>query len=223
MNHFPQKIPIAGRERMCLGLVRSQILVGKTLVDIGSSFGWLEKELIKSGAKLIGIEKDRDALAFAQKNVGPKAKFILGNVLNIPIQRDTADIVALFDVIEHIPRGTEERALREIRRILKKGGVLLLSTPHFHPITNLFDPAWYFGHRHYSEEKIKKLCNEESFKIIDWSVKGSIWNVMHLLWFYVMKNMFRQVSPQNQWFDKKDDEEYSQNGIFTIFAILKKI
>lgn len=48
------------------------------------------------------------------------------------------DFVNMLEVIEHIPRGEVAFYLSEIRRVLKTGGKLLLSTPNY-PIKRFYD------------------------------------------------------------------------------------
>ncbi len=54
----------------------------------------------------------------------------------------------------------------EAYRVLKKGGVFYLSTPYDNFFAKIFDPAWYFGHRHYSLNRLKNFAELNGF-IID--------------------------------------------------------
>ena len=67
---------VSGRVLACLNLLKQYKLKGKTIVDIGSSFGWLEKELlaIEKSIEIIGVEPDSNAVAFSNKNI-KNAKF----------------------------------------------------------------------------------------------------------------------------------------------------
>lgn len=162
---YPKSVPIHGRVRVCLEMVRAQGIKAKKVVDVGSTFGWLEKTLENDGAKeIIGVELSAPAVAFAKK-LAPKATFFEGSALDLPIKDGVADIAFLFDVIEHVPVNTEPKALQELHRVLRKGGTLLLSTPHSHPIANVIDIAWYLGHRHYSPEHITQLLKDAGFKV----------------------------------------------------------
>lgn len=221
---YPTTIPIIGRARVCLELIKSLNLKGKTLVDIGSSFGWLEKELEDMGVDLIGVDPDPASVKFARKNLGSRAKFIVGSVLKIPLKSESCDIVTLLDVIEHVPRKAELVALAEINRILKKGGYLLLSTPNTHPLINLLDPAWYFGHRHYGREKIAGLIKKSGFKITYHSVRGNLLNPIHTNWFYLTKLLFGVKQPRNKLIESISDYGYNiENGFFEHFILAIKI
>lgn len=222
-NTYPKDIPICGRTRACLDLVKRQPLKGRIVVDIGSSFGWFEKELLGSGARLIGVEPNKDAVEFAQNYLPRKVKFIIGDALNIPLEDEVAGIVVFFDVIEHLPSGKEKNALKEIRRILKKDGILLLSTPNSRFLMNFLDPAWYFGHRHYTDREITSLLKESGFEILEHKKKGGFLSIAYMLWFYIMKWIFRKVNPRGELLEFLDDLSYtSDNGFFTHLIVAKK-
>lgn len=222
-KNFPISVPISGRVRICLEFLKSQKIDGKTIVDIGSSFGWLEKEIQNYDAKeIIGIEPNKKAKEFAQKNVRG-VKFLQASVFKIPLTENYADIVLLFDVLEHVPKNKEENALQEIYRILKKGGILLLSSPYSHLLSNILDPAWYFGHRHYSEEQISKVLSRAGFKIESFKVRGSIFSCFYLWWFYFLRKIVNNPLPRNIFLEKLDDKGYDQEGITNLFLVARKI
>lgn len=223
MSDFPKEVLISGRVRVCLDLVKRFSLRGKVVVDIGSSFGWLEKELIKEKPKtLYGIESNKAAVDFARTNV-PGVEFIHGDGAKIPLKKSSADLLILFDVLEHVPAGSENTLLGEINRVLKKGGTLLLSTPNQHFLSNLFDVAWYFGHRHYSKETVSKMLAENGFKVAQLETKGSILSSLYLTWFYIAKRILGTNQPRSSFFEKLDDDGYQKTGITDIFLSAIKI
>ncbi len=220
---FPKKIPINGRVRICVEMVKKQKVTDNIVVNIGSSFGWLEKEIqILKPERLIGIEINQEAVKFARQNV-PGVGFLVGDALDLPLESNLADLAFLFDVLEHVPKGTEHQALKETNRVLKKGGILLLSTPNSHPVSNILDLAWYFGHRHYSKDKISKLLKKAGFKITYIESKGNIFSSLYLTWFYICKILFRINQPRNVFFEKVDDQGYKNQGITDIFLVAQKV
>lgn len=221
--NFPNKIKINGRVRVCLELVKKLELKGKILVDIGSSFGWLEKEIADMGLKrIVGVEPNKHALEFARKNV-QGVEFRGGSALKTGLADSFSDIIVLFDVIEHVPKYSENKAFDEVRRILKKGGTLLLSTPYNHFLNDLLDPAWYFGHRHYSTEAITKLLKSSGFELEWIEVKGKFWTLIYLLWFYINKWMFMGIFRNFSWLDNKYDRSFEGRGINTIYILARKL
>lgn len=222
-NYFP-KVAIKGRVRVCLETLTSLGIKGKYIVDIGSSIGWLEKELLKSNPKkLVGVEPDAGAVTYAQKRVS-KAHFVKTSADKIPLSDAVADIVIMFDVLEHVPKDEEHNALEEANRILKQHGKLVLSTPNNHILTNLLDPAWYFGHRHYQRSFLKSLLRKASFKVEKFEIRGGLWSSVNLIWHYLMKWILKKPLVVNKFLERKDDQEFSKKtGIHTLFLIASKI
>lgn len=220
---FFKKVEVKGRVRVCLETVISLGIKGKTVIDVGSSIGWMEKKLLKyQPKKLIGIEPDAKAVAFAKKKV-PDATFFVGMADKLPIASGKADIVIMFDVIEHVPVDGEPKALKEASRVLKRGGKLALSTPNSHPLTTIMDFAWYFGHRHYSKEKIERLVEKAGFKIESFEVRGGIWSSLNIDWHYFLKWVLKKPYITNSFLTEMDDKQFSKKGIHAIFLKAKKV
>lgn len=222
---FTLKMAVSGRVLACLSLLKKYKLKGKTIVDIGSSFGWLEKEIleIEPSVKMIGVEPDKNAVDFSIKNI-KKAKFLVGDALNLPVKNASADIATLFDVIEHVPAGTEGQALLEVYRILKPKGLLFLTTPNSQASMNFLDLAYYFGHRHYTKNKLLKLLGSSGFRIIEFSIKGGYWFSIYLIWLYVTKRLTGNFLPRNKFLEQKEASEFSSSraGIHTHFIVAQK-
>jgi ubiquinone/menaquinone biosynthesis C-methylase UbiE len=101
---------------------------GKTLIDLGCGDGQWSLEVSKRyNVKLIGVDYNQLRLERYKQNV-PQAEAHFGSCLEIPLENDCADIVMFHQVLEHIPE--PGAALREIHRILRAGGWLILSVPN---------------------------------------------------------------------------------------------
>ena len=222
-NYFP-KVAIKGRVKVCLKTLMLLGIKGKYIVDIGSSIGWLEKELLKyKPKKLVGVEPDAGAVLFSQKR-GKEATFIKASATKIPISDGTADIVVMFDVLEHVPKSEEKDALKEANRILKKGGKLVLSTPNSNFLTNILDFAWYLGHRHYRKEHLTNILKNAGFKIKKLEIRGGLWFSVYLIWHYFTKWILRKPLVVNKFLMEKDDKQFlEKEGIHTIILIASKI
>lgn len=223
---FTLDIAVSGRVLACLSLLKTYNLKHTTLVDVGSSFGWLEKELliIDKTVKIIGVEPDENAVKFSNKNI-KGAKFLVGDALKLPVKDSYADMVTLFDVIEHVPKNTENVALSEVNRVLKSKRLLFLSTPNSTLFMNLLDPAFYFGHRHYKLEKLKKLLKNNGFKIVRSTIKGGYWFSFYLIWLYITKRITGNFLPRNKFLEKKEATEFTSDkqGIHTHFIVAQKV
>lgn len=194
-------------------------LRGTLILDIGPSFGWFERMALESGcAEVIGMEPKSENFYAAQIEV-PGAQFIEGSALDIPFEDEFFDVVVMFDVIEHLPKGTESLALSEIYRVLRKGGKMVLSTPFKHPLSCAFDPAWYFGHRHYSVEALQGLARNSGFIVGGVEVRGGYYEMASALLMYFFKWIFNTEIPFKSWFEGKKKKEYlgAKKGIETLY------
>jgi SAM-dependent methyltransferase len=110
-------------------------LSGKRIVDLGLSRGLLLERFRRyAGAQLRGIEIDPAEIERAQaRGLEPLQHFVNvfdGNVMTarLPYDDESADVVLAGEILEHVV--DTEGFLREIRRVLRPGGSLVLSTPN---------------------------------------------------------------------------------------------
>ena len=91
---------------------------------------------------------------------------IIADARDLSMFKDgSMDEVVFADVIEHILEKDVGVALKEIRRVLKKGGRLFLSTPNDTWLCKILDPVWWMsGHRHYCNQEINRLLLSAGFK-----------------------------------------------------------
>jgi methionine biosynthesis protein MetW len=98
------------------------------VLDVGCGDGWFGKRIIKEfGADVHGVDISKDALKKAElSGLKVKRQDLDGNELSYP--NDHFDAVLCGDIIEHLIN--TEFFLKEIRRVLKKNGFLILSVPN---------------------------------------------------------------------------------------------
>lgn len=102
----------------------------KKVVDIASGSGYGSQILAKSGAKyVIGVDISKEAVRYASKNYPYKnIKFKQGNAENIQINDESIDVVVSYETLEHVKN--YKKFLKEVKRILKKKGTFIVSTPN---------------------------------------------------------------------------------------------
>lgn len=212
---------LTARHKKCIKFCGD--LKDKRVLNIGCYNGWFERFAIENGcAKIIGIDTNENNLADARIQVkNENVKFLRASALNLSqFESNYFDVVTMFDTIEHLPRNMEERCLVEVRRVLKKDGDLIISTPNSSFCSKILDPAWYFGHRHYSKDGIVKILSKVSFKVEKVDFGGGFYELFSMILLYFFKWIFKREIPFKRWFDKKRDKEYLkyQNGFVTLFV-----
>ena len=100
---------------------------GLQVLEIGCGKGALLNRLRSAGHAASGIDPDAEAIAFCNKSY-PGIDARVGSGDELPFADRSFDTVLSFDVFEHIP--DSDKHLREVRRVLKRGGRYLLQTPN---------------------------------------------------------------------------------------------
>ncbi|EMN01925.1 class I SAM-dependent methyltransferase [Leptospira noguchii] len=100
------------------------------ILDVGCGLGFFVKRIVdqKPNWEAIGYEISEKAVQFAKDKNGLKNVFS-GIVQNSGIEKNSLDMITLWDVIEHIPK--PHSLLEYLHSLLKPGGILFLQTPNF--------------------------------------------------------------------------------------------
>ena len=109
-------------------LFAAQFCQDKEVLDVASGEGYGSNILASSAKSVIGVDVAEDAVAHASaKYVSENLTFRLGMAQNLPVEDNSIDVVVSFETLEHIDE--HEKFLSEIKRVLKPGGILVMSTP----------------------------------------------------------------------------------------------
>lgn len=113
-----------------LSVITKAVPQGKLKVlDAGCGEGHLLKHLHEqdSGLELYGVDITPVALEKAREKC-PMVRIRYGDVTNLPYEDSEFDVVICTDVLEHIVN--YQGALRELQRVLKKDGTLIITFPN---------------------------------------------------------------------------------------------
>lgn len=102
-----------------------------TLLDVGCGNGMHTVRVARRCARAIGMDASLESLAVARRasRSMPSASYFAGDVEDgLPLASGRFDIVLCLDLLEHLHK--RDLALREIRRVLRPAGVLLLAVPN---------------------------------------------------------------------------------------------
>ncbi|WP_162523520.1 class I SAM-dependent methyltransferase [Calorimonas adulescens] len=104
------------------------------IVDIGCGTGFLTIELARNAGWVLGIDPTEKMMNEAKKNASAAGvnniTFIKAAMEEIPLLSDSADMIFANMVLHHV--GKPPTGLREVRRVLKPGGKLVLSDVEEH-------------------------------------------------------------------------------------------
>jgi len=139
-----------------------------SVLDIGSGEGYWTKEFSKRSKQATGIDPDEKAISdsrrfFKEANLD----FVKCAVEDLPFDQSTFDKVVSVSVIEHVE--SQEKALQEISRVLKPGGILSISVDVLNEDNSTDEfRKWhqdkYFVTHYFEEKEIYKMFDEVGIK-----------------------------------------------------------
>jgi SAM-dependent methyltransferase len=154
------------------------------LLEIGSGLGFLLAEFKKEGWDVFGVEPDRLLCRYGTEELGVDG--ISALVENAGIPDESYDVVIMNHVIEHLgdPLGT----LREIHRVLKPSGHLVVETPRYDTLMfrllgrrersiNCSGHIYFF-----TTQTLKNLYEAAGFRTLQLDYVGRSLTVDRLLW-----------------------------------------
>jgi SAM-dependent methyltransferase len=144
-----------GRRTVLDGVI-AQLGVPKParILDAGCGSGRNMVELGRLGA-VTGIELSATSVALARgRDAG---EVIAGSVLEMPFADDSFDLAVSLDVIEHLE--DDLAALRELRRAVAPGGVLLVTVPAYQWLWSGHDELNHH-HRRYTRHSLQQVAEQ---------------------------------------------------------------
>ena len=154
----------------------------KRILDIGCADGAFTKVILdKSGAEeIIAIDVLKSNIDWAKKHwkKEKEMEFRVGDAHRLNFKEKSFDAVFALEVLEHV--FDPEAVLRQIKKVLKKGGYAVFLVP---AETLLFQVVWYFWTKYY---------------------KGKIWQGTHL---HAYKNRYLVKLAENVGFKIEVDKK----------------
>jgi ubiquinone/menaquinone biosynthesis C-methylase UbiE len=138
----------------------------KTVLDIACGNGYGSSLMSEKATTVYGVDIDQETVEKAKKSYLKKnLNFLTGSADKIPLADESVDVVVSFETIEHHDKHDE--MMVEIKRVLKKDGLLIISTP---------DKLYYTDYRKkfQNEFHVKELYKNEFSALITNYFKNSL-------------------------------------------------
>ena len=161
-------------------LLTKKLSRNSLILDIGSGRGLWAFHLVSLGYRVIGLDTVGDLVTKTNEEVKNhkligRARFIAGSALDIPLTDESFDAVTDFGLLQHLAEEEQAVYARELLRVLKPGGYLLLVMLSketrvflgFSPkesVTGIFDKEDIHYH-FFTEEGIEQLFGDRVQKI----------------------------------------------------------
>lgn len=107
------------------------------ILDAGCGEGDLSKRIAKKSKKVYAVDISKKA--FPRKNIANNLIFREGNIESLPFSNGYFDKIVCVETLEHVLN--PKKAIKELHRVLKKDGILVLSYPTID--TNLINRLKY--------------------------------------------------------------------------------
>jgi SAM-dependent methyltransferase len=103
------------------------------ILDYGCGHGFLIGKLLNKGISCEGLEFSADSANKVRKQFGKEKNFkgvTLAQNLPTPLESEKYDFVFIIETIEHLLPEYFEDTLKEIHRVTRKGGLILITVPN---------------------------------------------------------------------------------------------
>lgn len=166
-TYFNEVMRIDHDERIAFGtelLTEAESLLGfrGKYLDVGCGRGEIVKAAANLGWNANGCDISEEYVKYAKKD--NQVNVFVGTVEELQFEENSFDFITLIEVVEHLynPLNT----INELHRIMKKDGVIYLSTPNEESIYQTFGNLYY---KSQGKDWVVNLC--------------PTWNLYHVLGF----------------------------------------
>ncbi|MEM8997036.1 MAG: methyltransferase domain-containing protein, partial [Acidobacteriota bacterium] len=147
-------------------------VAGRRVLDAGCGCGYGTQFLRRAGAsEVVGVDLDPAAIDYSRRHFGGEGlRFMAADVMALPFDAASFDVVACFEVFEHVD--PPDALLAELRRVLHPEGVLFVSTPNaLTYVADTEDGSNPFHVREYTPTELEALV-EARFEKVEFFVQN---------------------------------------------------
>lgn len=149
------------RRALVAELLAGQVAAGSRVVDVGcgtgDNLGALE-EIV--GRTVVGVELSPYAIRHAPRTAAGDVRVGVSRAEHLPFASESADLITSMDVIEHLD---DVAALAEYRRVLRPGGLALLTVPAYPWLWSHHDD-WAAHLRRYTRRTLVDAVTQAGFR-----------------------------------------------------------
>jgi len=192
------------------------------ILDIGCGRGLLLNAFKKKGFDCFGVEREEFTSTHEDK-----LTIFKKDLKDIGFKTVSMDVIVLWHVFEHLIDPT--KTLEELTRILKPGGLLVLSVPNFNSFQSFYFKNHWFHldlprhHYHFSLKNLNMLLNKNNYTIIykstysvEQNIFGFIQSFFNKFIFFLPNNSFYFLLKQ----DKKKLSCYIKLCLWILLSLL---
>ena len=144
---------------------------GRRLLDVGCSWGRWTLAASERGYEAVGLDPSLGAVMAARRvaaQMGRPARYLVGDARHLPFAPGTFDAAYSYSVLQHFSRPDAGRAVAEMGRVLKPGGIARVQMPAkfgirclYHQVRRGFREPRGFEVRYWSLPQLRRLFGEQ--------------------------------------------------------------
>ena len=163
------------------------------ILDVGCGTGRGLQFFSRYG-KVIGVDNSLEALKFCSKRKNKDV--LLCSAESLALAGQSVDLIGMLDILEHIDN--DLITLKEIFRVLKPGGIIMVTVPSYRFLWSEHDEA--LNHkRRYSKKDLKSKITKAGFKIKKLSFTITTFFFPILLYRLLQKLIMRSSFPKTSY------------------------
>ena len=168
-------------------LVAKELCRNKKVLDIACGEGYGSDILSQTASSVYGVDISEEAVLHAQnKYQKDNLSFRTGSVAEISFDDESFDVVISFETIEHVSEELQIKFLDEIKRVLKKDGLLMMSSPDKMYYSDMTDFKNIYHVKELYEEEFYALL-KKYFNNINMYYQGMLASS------YIINDKFKQI------------------------------
>jgi len=181
-------------------------------LDIGCGTGIILNDL-GAYAVPVGIDPSEIAMEFTKKR-GHK-NLVCGDACNLPFKGEVFDLITILGVLYNKGIKSDDTAIKETWRVLKKGGVLIIDEAAYSSLQSKHNVS-VGGMRRYTRSQLIDKCKKCNLHVL----KSSYWNVLMLPIFYLIVKLEKYFLA-NQQYSKLSNIPTAVNYILKSYLYLE--
>lgn len=169
----------------------------KKILEVGFGSGGNLAYLFNDFNERVGIDYSPDALNFAQKKLGVKARLSLGDCNKLDKITEKFEAIAFMDVLYHQKVLDVKKVLDQASELLNEGGHLIITDGAFDILAGKHGNSVESARR-FTKSQLQELLNEK-YEII----KISYWGLLLFALMFIKRVVIDGLNPKNGKEDEK--------------------